>query len=154
MISYKNLTWSGLKWVRGSDIILTKSSTFRISGASRPWPVAKVKTNQQSLLISPIRCSAKTLKTSYPPARIWWADKQSPPNGAKINKTAAKPGINHAELFNPASRVTIHGVLPCGFLHRGRKGDASLKFDLAAWGSSIFGMVSLTFRSHYVVDFG
>jgi len=60
---------------------------------------------------------------------------KNPPNGAKINKTAAKLGVNHAELFNPDSRVTIRGVMSCGFLHCGRKRDASLKFALALWGS-------------------
>lgn len=40
---------------------------------------------------------------------------KNPPHGAKINKTAAKPGVNHAELFNPDSWFTTRGVEPCGF---------------------------------------
>lgn len=35
---------------------------------------------------------------------------KKPPNGAKINKTPAQPGINHAELFNPGN-----GSLSVGF---------------------------------------
>lgn len=56
---------------------------------------------------------------------------KNPPNGAKINKAAAKPGVNHAELFNPDSRFTPHGMMPCSFLHLGRKRDSFLKFALA-----------------------
>ena len=60
---------------------------------------------------------------------------KNPLKGAKINKTAAKPSVNRAELFNPDARVTIRGVMPCGFLHCGRERHASLKFGLVLRGS-------------------
>lgn len=41
---------------------------------------------------------------------------KNPPNGAKINKAAAKSGVNHAELFNPKAWFMVcGGFMPCDF---------------------------------------
>lgn len=66
--------------------------------------------------------------------------------------------LQSQELITLNFSTQIHGLLHVElshvvFLHFGRKRDSFPKFALAVWGSWIFGMVCLTFRRNYVVDF-